>query len=254
MIDLTMEGLWLIRWQIGAKENIFQLREEPTSHPCIMSNFTLKSIYLPFKILFPNFSVFMMDIGTFPIAFKAFDFSPSTIIHWSFTVLQGLNSHLRYTAADTRAGLFKSVGFVLPKSRCKCALQSSCNCLLFHFNMLLFKKKIKLLSDPKKKESQVIIHYLWFYFTEKRQTKIAQSFISAPSFILEIQWVHIKRFTSKLKAPLEFMDHLSRQSQEHWTFCQYFSAAASTVICYRPNTLATARQIRGLGVNILAIF
>lgn len=66
--------------------------------------------------------------------------------------------------------------------------------------------------------------------------------------------MHIKRFTSKLKAPLEFMDHLSYQSQEHWTFCQYFSAAASTVICYRPSTLATAGQIRGLGVNILAIF
>lgn len=153
-IDLTMERLWLIRWQTEAKENIFQLREEPTSHPGIMSDITLKSIYLPFKIPFPDFSVFMMDIGTLEIAFKAFGFFPATIFHWSFTVHQGLDSDLGYTTADTRAGLFKSIGFVFPKSRCKCALQSSCNCLLFHFNMLLLKKKPKVFSDPKKKRAK----------------------------------------------------------------------------------------------------
>lgn len=77
--------------------------------------------------------------------------------------------------------------------------------------MLLFKKKKKLFSDPEKKENQGIIHYLCFYCIEKRKTKIAQSFISALSFILEIQRVHIKHFTSKLEALLGFMDHLSHQ-------------------------------------------
>lgn len=40
MIDLIMERLWLISWQIGAKENIFHLREDRKSHPCIMSDIT----------------------------------------------------------------------------------------------------------------------------------------------------------------------------------------------------------------------
>lgn len=55
-----------------------------------MSDIGLKSIYLPFKIPFCNFSVFMMDIGTFQRAVKAFRvFFPSAIIHWSFTVHKG---------------------------------------------------------------------------------------------------------------------------------------------------------------------
>lgn len=99
----------------------------------------------------------------------------------------------------------------------------------------------------------MIIHYLWFYFIGKRKTKTAQSFVSAPSFILEIQLEHIKHFTFKWKALLEFMDHLSCQRQKHCTFCQRFNAAASTVICYRPSTLAKATHMRGLWVSTQAV-
>lgn len=74
------------------------------------------------------------------------------------------------------------------------------------------------------------------------------------SFILEIQRVHIKHFTSKLKELLEFMDHLSCQRLKPWTSCQYFNVAASTVICCRHSTLATAVQIQGFGVTRQEIF
>lgn len=125
----------------------------------------LKSIYLPFKNPFSNFSVFMMDIGTFQRAVKAFrDFFSLYYNSLVFHCALGARFWLRLHHCWLK-GLFKSIGFLLPKNGCKCVLQSSCNCLLFHFSMLLFKKKKKsyfLLLKRKKKrgDSQVLIHYL----------------------------------------------------------------------------------------------
>lgn len=145
-----------------------------------MSDIGLKSIYLPFKIPFRNFSVFMIDIGTFQRAVKAFRvLFPFTIIHWSFTVHEGLYSGQGYTTAGSRVSSNWLDFYCL-----RMGVSVLCNqaAIVFYSTSicLYLRKKWYFSLLKKKKDSQVLILYLWFYFIEKRKTKIAQSFISAP--------------------------------------------------------------------------